>query len=86
MLMLTPLPEQHANDHFYREGRASLVTSFCCFKYMSLYSAIQFTSVSFLYALGSNLGDFQFLYIDLFLILPIAIFSTLYSGRGQSLS
>lgn len=42
-----------------REGRAALVTSFSCFKYMSLYSAIQFTSVSFLYASGSNLGDFQ---------------------------
>ncbi|EEP79196.1 P-type ATPase [Uncinocarpus reesii 1704] len=57
-----------------REGRAALVTSFCCFKFMSLYSAIQFTSVSFLYASASNLGDFQFLYIDLALILPIAIF------------
>ncbi|CCU77440.1 cation-transporting ATPase [Blumeria hordei DH14] len=42
-----------------REGRAALVTSFSCFKYMSLYSAIQFTSVTFLYASGSNLGDFQ---------------------------
>ncbi|GKT85146.1 hypothetical protein Ct61P_02996 [Colletotrichum tofieldiae] len=42
-----------------REGRAALVTSFSCFKYMSLYSAIQFTSVSFLYATASNLGDFQ---------------------------
>jgi len=57
-----------------KEGRAALVTSFSCFKYMSLYSAIQFTSVSFLYASASNLGDFQFLYIDLLLILPIAIF------------
>ncbi|KAK2791510.1 hypothetical protein FQN53_002619 [Emmonsiellopsis sp. PD_33] len=57
-----------------REGRAALVTSFCCFKFMSLYSAIQFTSVSFLYASASNLGDFQFLFIDLILILPIAIF------------
>ena len=57
-----------------REGRAALVTSFCCFKYMSLYSAIQFTSVSFLYASASNLGDFQFLFIDLLLILPVAIF------------
>jgi cation-transporting P-type ATPase 13A2 len=77
------------------------VTSFSCFKYMSLYSAIQFTSVSFLYASASNLGDFQvskkcsdddrfvksqlanqacqFLYIDLALILPIAIFSGLES-------
>ncbi|KAL4985673.1 hypothetical protein BDW68DRAFT_164681 [Aspergillus falconensis] len=57
-----------------REGRASLVTSFCCFKYMSLYSAIQFATVSFLYTSASNLGDFQFLFIDLTLILPIAIF------------
>lgn len=57
-----------------REGRAALVTSFSCFKYMSLYSAIQFTSVSFLYSKGSNLGDFQFLFIDLLLILPIAVF------------
>ena len=57
-----------------REGRAALVTSFCCFKFMSLYSAIQFSTVSFLYASASNLGDFQFLFIDLVLILPIAIF------------
>ncbi|KUI58868.1 hypothetical protein VP1G_06104 [Cytospora mali] len=57
-----------------REGRAALTTSFSCFKYMSLYSAIQFTTVSFLYASASNLGDFQFLFIDLALILPIAVF------------
>ncbi|KAG0249555.1 hypothetical protein BG011_009135 [Mortierella polycephala] len=56
------------------EGRAALVTSFSCFKYMALYSIIQFTTVSFLYAFASNLGDFQFLYIDLVLILPIAVF------------
>lgn len=57
-----------------KEGRCALATSFSCFKYMSLYSAIQFVSVSLLYSVGSNLGDFQFLWIDLFLILPIAIF------------
>lgn len=57
-----------------REGRAALVTSFSCFRFMSLYSCIQFASVSFLYASASNLGDFQFLYIDLALILPLAIF------------
>jgi magnesium-transporting ATPase (P-type) len=63
------------------------VTSFSCFKYMALYSAIQFTSVSILYRWGCNLGDFQvrlvlfygalmgkFLLIDLFLILPVAVF------------
>ncbi|SMQ53493.1 unnamed protein product [Zymoseptoria tritici ST99CH_3D1] len=68
-----------------REGRAALVTSFSCFKYMSLYSAIQFTSVSFLYATASNLGDFQFLFIDLALILPIAIFMG-WSGPYHELS
>ncbi|KAI9750468.1 MAG: hypothetical protein M4579_006458 [Chaenotheca gracillima] len=68
-----------------REGRAALVTSFSCFKYMSLYSAIQFTSVSFLYASASNLGDFQFLFIDIMLILPIAIFMGL-SGAYPELS
>jgi len=57
-----------------KEGRASLVTSFSCFQYMSLYSAIQFITITILYKRGSNLGDFQFLWIDLFLILPIAIF------------
>ena len=40
------------------------MTSFSCFKFMSLYSAIQFTSVSFLYASASNLGDFQVCHSD----------------------
>ena len=57
-----------------REGRAALVTSFCCFKYMALYSLIQFSSVSLLYTLAQNISDFQFMYIDLVLIIPIAIF------------
>ncbi|KAJ3334978.1 hypothetical protein HDU93_006907 [Gonapodya sp. JEL0774] len=56
-----------------REGRAALVTSFSCFKYMAAYSLIQFTSVTLLYSLVSNLGDFQFLFIDLFLIVPLAV-------------
>lgn len=56
-----------------KEGRAALVTSFACFQYMSLYSAIQFVTITILYSRGSNLGDFQFLYIDLLLIIPIAI-------------
>jgi len=56
-----------------KEGRSSLVTSFACFQYMSLYSAIQFISITILYGQGTNLGDFQFLYIDLFLIVPLAV-------------
>ncbi|PPQ70563.1 hypothetical protein CVT24_000052 [Panaeolus cyanescens] len=60
-----------------KEGRAALVTSFSCFKYMALYSMIQFTSVTLLYSFASSLGDFQFLYIDLFIIIPIAVTSEL---------
>lgn len=41
-----------------------------------MYSLIQFTTVTLLYAIAGTLGDFQFLYIDLFLILPIAVTST----------
>lgn len=54
------------------EGRAALVTSFSCFKYMALYSLIQFTSVTLLYSIGGNLGDFQYLFIDLAIIIPVA--------------
>ncbi|KAL2312417.1 Cation-transporting ATPase [Schizosaccharomyces pombe] len=57
-----------------KDGRAALVTSFSCFQYMALYSAIQFITVSILYTTNSNLGDFQFLFIDLVIILPIAVF------------
>ncbi|TDL26307.1 Ca-transporting ATPase [Rickenella mellea] len=56
-----------------KEGRAALVTSFSCFKYMALYSMIQFTTITLLYSFASSLGDFQFLYIDLFIIIPIAV-------------
>ncbi|KAM8850920.1 polyamine-transporting ATPase 13A3-like isoform 4-T4 [Spinachia spinachia] len=55
-----------------REGRAALVTSFCVFKFMALYSIIQYLSVTLLYSILSNLGDFQFLFIDVAIILIIA--------------
>eukprot|EP00117_Sycon_ciliatum_P023123 scpid7000/ scgid19742/ Probable cation-transporting ATPase 13A3 len=55
-----------------REGRAALVTSFSVFKFMALYSIIQFVSILILYSFDSNLGDRQYLYIDLILILTFA--------------
>uniref|UniRef100_A0A673ATL3 Polyamine-transporting ATPase 13A3 n=1 Tax=Sphaeramia orbicularis TaxID=375764 RepID=A0A673ATL3_9TELE len=55
-----------------REGRAALITSFCVFKFMALYSIIQYLSVCLLYSIPSNLGDFQFLFIDIAIILIIA--------------
>ncbi|XP_030624742.1 cation-transporting ATPase 13A2-like [Chanos chanos] len=56
-----------------REGRCSLVTSFSLFKYMALYSLIQFTSVLILYTEKTNLGDLQFLFFDLALVTLLAI-------------
>lgn len=55
------------------EGRAALSTSFSCFKFMALYSMIQFTSLILLYSFGSSLGDNQFVYIDLVIILPLGM-------------
>ncbi|XP_061493630.1 polyamine-transporting ATPase 13A3 isoform X2 [Rhineura floridana] len=54
-----------------REGRAALITSFCVFKFMALYSIIQYVTVTLLYSIQSNLGDFQFLFIDLAIILVV---------------
>ncbi|CAD8214246.1 unnamed protein product [Paramecium octaurelia] len=55
-----------------REGRASLVTSFQCFKYMALYSMIQFCTVTLLYFTLSNMSSLEYFYIDLFIIIPLA--------------
>lgn len=57
-----------------REGRCALTTSFQMFKFIELYSMIQFISVTMLYVIGSNLADNQFLYIDLALLVPLSMF------------
>ncbi|KAI8324645.1 hypothetical protein GQ54DRAFT_249104, partial [Martensiomyces pterosporus] len=57
-----------------KEGRCSIATSFSCFKYMALYSMVQFTTCCLLYIYNVNLTDGQYLYVDLFTILPVAIF------------
>ncbi|KAJ2617335.1 hypothetical protein EV177_000584 [Coemansia sp. RSA 1804] len=56
-----------------KEGRCSIATSFGCFKYMMLYSMIQFTTCCLLYIYNTNLTNGQFLYVDLFIIIPIAV-------------
>ncbi len=53
-------------------GRCALMTSFQAFKYMAIYSMIQFISVVSLYRIDSNLSDGMYLVIDLFTILPLA--------------
>jgi cation-transporting ATPase 13A3/4/5 len=57
-----------------KEGRAALSTSFSCFKFMSLYSLTEFTAVVLQYSYVGNMGDLQYLFLDLFLALPLVIF------------
>lgn len=58
-------------EEVLREGRAALTTSFQCFKFIGLYSMIQFVSVTTLFLMKSTLMDGQFLYIDLVTIIPL---------------
>jgi magnesium-transporting ATPase (P-type) len=46
-----------------REGRAALVTSFGCFKYMALYSFIQFISVLILYTVSQSQSQNHFVHL-----------------------
>ncbi|XP_072222711.1 polyamine-transporting ATPase 13A2 isoform X1 [Leuresthes tenuis] len=61
-----------------REGRCSLVTSFSLFRYMALYSLIQFCSVLILNTVKTSVADLQFLFCDLALVTLLAIVM----GRG----
>eukprot|EP00731_Ephydatia_muelleri_P014337 Em0008g57a len=54
------------------EGRAALTTSFSVFKYMALYSLSEFTSVAILYWYNSAMGDKEYLYIDMVIVLAMA--------------
>nr|XP_019945068.1 PREDICTED: probable cation-transporting ATPase 13A2 isoform X1 [Paralichthys olivaceus] len=56
-----------------REGRCSLVTSFGLFRYMALYSLIQFCSVLILHTMSTSVADLQFLYFDIVLVTTLAI-------------
>jgi magnesium-transporting ATPase (P-type) len=48
-------------------------TSFQAFKFIELYALIQFFTVCLLVSMGANMTDFQFLYIDLLALIPLAI-------------
>uniref|UniRef100_A0A8C5SV30 Cation-transporting ATPase n=1 Tax=Laticauda laticaudata TaxID=8630 RepID=A0A8C5SV30_LATLA len=48
-----------------RHGRAALVTSFCMFKYMALFSLASYIGVLLLYWQLNSFGNYQFLFQDL---------------------
>ena len=68
-----------------KEGRAALTTTFQSFKFIELYSLIQFFTVSLLYINGTNISDNQFLYIDLGVLIPLCIFQS-WTGSYHKLS
>ncbi|VDL57887.1 unnamed protein product [Hymenolepis diminuta] len=56
-----------------REGRSSLSTAIGSFKYMVLYSFVQFFTVLLLYYIGNTLTDPEYLVVDLFIVAPLSI-------------
>ena len=57
-----------------REGKCSLATCIQTFKYMMLYSIIQFIEVDLDMIFMTYLSDFQFLVSDLFIVFPLEWF------------
>ncbi|XP_027442882.1 probable cation-transporting ATPase 13A4 isoform X4 [Zalophus californianus] len=66
-------PNIECVPHLIKEGRAALVTSFCMFKYMALYSMIQYVGVLLLYWETNSLSNYQFLFQDLAITTLIGI-------------
>ncbi|OQV13862.1 putative cation-transporting ATPase 13A3 [Hypsibius exemplaris] len=56
-----------------KEGRCALVTSFGIFKYMALYSMVQFVAVLILYEKRTILADMHFLYLDMVITTIVAV-------------
>ncbi len=68
------IPDISCLEKLLREGKSSLVTSIQTFKYMMIYSLIQFIAITLLMIYNSYLTDYQFLAVDLFIIFPLAFF------------
>ena len=66
-----------------REGRAALVTSFSIFKYIALYSFIQFFGVLILYYGKSSYNDWSFFTADLILAFAFALAITQSRTSGR---
>ncbi|XP_026578051.1 LOW QUALITY PROTEIN: probable cation-transporting ATPase 13A4 [Pseudonaja textilis] len=60
-----------------RHGRAALVTSFCMFKYMALFSLASYVGVLLLYWQLNSFGNYQFLFLDLAITTVIGMTSKL---------
>ena len=56
------------------EGKCSLSTSMCTFKFMMLYSIIQFFVLILMMVYNTYLNDYQFFFIDILLVFPLEVF------------
>ncbi|XP_061696081.1 polyamine-transporting ATPase 13A3-like [Syngnathoides biaculeatus] len=68
------IPNISCVTNLIREGRGALITTFCVFKFISLFSLIMFCSVILLYMVLSNFGDWQYLVTDT-IMLSLIIFT-----------
>ncbi|KAJ1575372.1 hypothetical protein NDA11_003664 [Ustilago hordei] len=59
--------------HLIREGRSTLSVSFAMFLFMSNYSLAEYYTVLLLYGKATSLDNAEYLMIDIFCILPVAI-------------
>ena len=66
-----------------REGRAALATSFASFKYMTVYSVIQFTTVCYLRWYGVQLTANQFICFDMLTVLLLGSSLTAAGPRNK---
>ncbi|XP_068137267.1 probable cation-transporting ATPase 13A4 [Hyperolius riggenbachi] len=66
-------PNIECVPNLLKEGRAALVTSFCVFKYMALYSMIQYAGTLLLYWEYNSYSNYQFLFQDLAITTIISV-------------
>lgn len=68
-----------------REGRSALSTSYQAFKYMALYSTIQFTSITILYYYLNEFMNWHYYHIDIVIILSLSATMAM-SGTAKNLT
>lgn len=68
-----------------KEGRAALSVSYQTFKYMALYSMIQFIMITILYYEIIEITNWAYYHQDIFAVLPFSSFMAL-SGTAKKLS
>ena len=55
------------------EGRSALQTAFSLFRFIAMYSLIQFSAVILAYFVGSVLGNWQYLYQDMLVVFVLTL-------------